>query len=94
MVIPTASDFQAHLNRIFHDARERGVPYLDVKSGDLHRQVGGYPASNHRMPVCCAVMRKNMKVGDSVLYEPPKGNGATLQIRYLAGKGKLEKARN
>ncbi len=83
MLIPTASDFQVQLDKIFHDAIERGLPYLDVRSGDLHRQVGGYPASNHRMPVCCVVMRKNMKAEDAVLYEPPKGSGATLQVRYI-----------
>jgi hypothetical protein len=82
MPTPTASDFQMELNRVFHAAKEKGESHIDVKSGDLHRQVGGYPDPNHRMPVCCDVMRRNMKAGDTILHEPPKGKGATLKIRY------------
>ena len=79
---PTASDFQAQLDQAFQAAQRKGLSYVDVKSGDLHRQVGGYPGANHRMPVCCNVMRQNMRTGDSVLHEPPKGKGASLEIRY------------
>jgi 5-methylcytosine-specific restriction protein A len=61
--IPTAEDFQAELDRILHAAKEEGEPSIDVKSGDLHRRVGGYPAHNHRMPLCCQVMKRNMKGG-------------------------------
>jgi 5-methylcytosine-specific restriction protein A len=55
---------------------------ITIKSGDLHRRVGGYPSHNHRMPVCCHVMRANMRSGDQILAAPPKGDGATLVIRY------------
>lgn len=79
---PTAQDFQDELNKIFTSAQNDGKSYVDVKSGDLHRRVGGYPGTNHRMPVCCYVMRKNMRSGDEILDQPPKGNGATLVIRY------------
>jgi len=80
--MPTASDFQAALDKIFRGAQERGLSRVDVKAGNLHRQVGGYPGNNHRMPVCCSVMRQNMRVGDTIVYEPPKGQGASLTIRY------------
>jgi len=63
-------------------ATNQSSPYIDVKSGDLHSAVGSYPGVNHRMPVCCGVMRSAMKPGDEVLYAPPKGNGASLLIRY------------
>ncbi|MBO4698645.1 hypothetical protein J5690_03425 [bacterium] len=58
--------------------------YVDLTSGDVHRAVGGYPAKNgnHRMPVCCDVMSRAMRGDDEVLFEPPKGKGATLTIRY------------
>jgi len=75
-------DFQNELNHIFSIAQQQGKDYVDVKSGDLHRQVGGYPGPNHRMPVCCDIMKKNMKNGDQILQQPPKGRGATLIIRY------------
>lgn len=77
---PTGLDFEHALVMIF--ARADDQSFVDVRAGDLHRQTGGYPG-NHRMPVCCDVMRKAMQPGDQVLREPPKGNGASLTIRYL-----------
>lgn len=77
---PTADDFQVALDSIFEHARGE---FIDVKSGDLHRMVGGYPGPSHRMPLCCRVMRQNMRPGDSVINEPPKGAGAGLVIRYM-----------
>ncbi|MFA7098268.1 MAG: HNH endonuclease [Gammaproteobacteria bacterium] len=56
--------------------------YVDLVSGDIHREVGGYPGSNHRMPSCCNAIRDIMYNDDEVLYSPKKGNGATLKIRY------------
>ncbi len=79
---PTAQDFQNELDRLFMQAQLQNKPYIDVKSGDLHRKVGGYPGHNHRMPVCCEVMLRNMRKGDQILQQPPKGLGATLVIRY------------
>ena len=80
--MPTADDFQKELGSIFSFAEEKRLTAIIIKSGDLHRLVGGYPGSNHRMPVCCNVMRNDMKKGDEVLSEPPSGEGATLTIRY------------
>ena len=79
---PTAQDFQRALNEIFKSALDKGEVYIDVKSGDLHRKVGCYPGSNHRMPICCDVMKRNMKPVDQLLQQPPKGQGATVVIRY------------
>ena len=57
--------------------------YIDLTSGDIHREIGDYPDStNHRMPVCCDVMYSKMSGDDTVLSAPPKGKGATLTIRY------------
>lgn len=57
--------------------------YIDIVSGNVHRAVGGYPSTNHRMPTCCAVMRELMRGDDMVVSEPPSGKGATLCIRYF-----------
>lgn len=81
-MLPTAQDFQNELDCIFASAQQQGKPYVDVKSGDLHRRIGGYPGHNHRMPVCCEVMKGDMKPGDQILQQPPSGQGATLIIRY------------
>ena len=80
---PTAWDFQNQLMAILNAARQSGKPHIDVESGHLHTQVGEHPNSNHRMPVCCEVMRKMMRTGDSIVNEPPSGEGATLMIRYI-----------
>ena len=80
---PTAWDFQNQLTAILNAARQIGKSYVDVESGSLHRQVGGYPDSNHRMPVCCEVMRRMMRRGDSVLKEPSSEQDTALLIRYM-----------
>lgn len=64
-------------------ARHVGQPYVDVTSGPLHRRLGGYTGRNHRMPMVCGVMRAMMRDGDTIIQQPPKGNGATLTIRYI-----------
>lgn len=79
---PTSKDFQNALGQIFKSAQFGGKTCVDVQSGNLHRIVGGYPNSNHRMPLCCAVMKRNMECDDEILQQPPSGQGATLVIRY------------
>ncbi len=80
--MPTAADFERELLRIFADATRRGQAWVEVEAGALHRAVGGYPGQNHRMPVCCGVMYRHQRAGDTLLHAPPKGKGATLRIRY------------
>jgi 5-methylcytosine-specific restriction protein A len=75
-------DFAGELQKILADAKQRGLPNIRAKSGDLHRRVGGYPGSNHRMPMCCSAMRAMMKDGDIIVEQPPKGNGASLTLEY------------
>ena len=79
---PTAEEFQSELDRIFSSAQQVGKPFIEVTSGDLHRSVGGYPGLNHRIPMCCGVMKRNMKPGDKIVRQPPSGLGATLIVRF------------
>lgn len=72
-------DFQNHLNDIILSAQNKGFQFVDVKCGDLHKRVG---AHSNRMPMCCSVMKNNMRTGDKILHEPPSGQGASLIIRY------------
>jgi hypothetical protein len=81
-MIPTAWDFQNRLVAILNRARQSRQSYVDIESVNLHKEVGGYPDPNHRMPVCCEVMRKLMRPGDSVIKEPLGSQDATLIIRY------------
>lgn len=79
----TAWDFQNQLTAIFNGARKSGKSFIDVTSGHLCKQVGERPVSHQKLPVCCDVMRKMMRAGDSVLTEPLQGQGASLRIRYM-----------
>ena len=80
-----AIEFRNELMKIITIAKEGNKEYVDVKSGDLHSKVGGYPGKNHSMPSCCSVMRQMMGNRDVIVNQPPKGNGATLIIRYYLG---------
>ncbi len=76
-------EFRREIRRQKAEARNAGKPHIDIRSGDLHKKIGGYPGPDHRMPVCCAAMRDEMEgTGDSILAQPPKGDGANLLIRY------------
>jgi hypothetical protein len=58
---------------------------VEINAGLLHRRVGDYPDSvRHRMPVCCRVMFEALDLGygDTILEQPPNGQGANLTIRY------------
>jgi hypothetical protein len=85
---PKAEDFRRALWRLFQQAESLGLSHTDVVAGELHREVGGYPGANHRMPVCCDVMRSMMKAGDMILAMPSSGRGASLVIRYALAREK------
>jgi 5-methylcytosine-specific restriction protein A len=80
--MPSKDDFASELSRQFSDAAARGAPSVDINSGELHRIVGGYPGTDHRMPICCDVMYAEYRTGDAVLSRPPRGKGASVTIRY------------
>jgi hypothetical protein len=81
--LPTASDFEEEIRARW--ALAHGATHLDVNAGELHRKLGGYPARDggHRMPDCCQVMKKLMRAGDTIEQRPPKGQGASLVVRYI-----------
>ena len=73
--------FEAEIQRRIHNMP--GL-WLDINAGDVHRACGGYPGTNHKMPICCHAMRKLMRDSDMILPGgPAKGNGASLTIRYF-----------
>ena len=74
--------FREALETNFEQATARGETFLQVRAGDLHRQVGGYPGSNHNMPGCCSAMRSVRLSTDRTVKAPPKGDGASLTIEY------------
>ena len=75
--------FYEELLRVLQESTKDGRENVDVNTGELHRRIGGYPARDHRMPVCCSVMRFEFSEDcDRVLKAPPSGDGASLTIRY------------
>lgn len=72
--------FRRALEDLFR--RAAGQQFVDISAGQVHRLVGGYPGPDHRMPVCCKVLRRAMAPGDVVVAQPPSGMGASLTIRY------------
>jgi hypothetical protein len=76
-------DFQVALDNIFTSVVQiPGISGIKIKSGDLHEVVGDYTGKDHRMPVCCATMRKNMKEDDKIIGDTPSGQSASLIILY------------
>lgn len=78
----TADEFRKALKKLLDEATGSSNGYLEINAGELHRQVGGYPGKNHVMPTCCAVMRSEMKSGDEIIAQPPRGQGASVTIRF------------
>ena len=85
--MPTIDDFQTELLAQIDRARKQGRPHAEINAGELHRALGGYPTKNakdHSMPTCCNAMRKESERRRAeVVYEPSKGKGASLTIRYF-----------
>jgi len=80
--MPNTTDFERELDEILRAAEDLGLVAVEVKAGNLHKRVGGYPGADHRMPICCDVMYKKMGVGDSIISQPESGKGASVVVRY------------
>jgi len=88
--MPTAGEFREQLLEVFRVAEREHQGTVTVAAGHLHHAVGGYPNKTHRMPVCCEVMLRAMRKGDTILYQPLKGKGARLTIRYLLPRSRVK----
>lgn len=74
----TTSEIRDYILEQKKIARESGKTEMVLKSGDVHNDLG----LKHRHPPVCNAMRQCMNASDVILYQPPKGNGATLRIKY------------
>jgi 5-methylcytosine-specific restriction protein A len=83
--MPDADDFRNEVYRMMLEAMKAGEAFAEINAGELHRRVGDYPGKNHRLPICCEVMRGALApdAGDVILEQPPSGQGASLTIRYV-----------
>jgi hypothetical protein len=87
--MPNTFEFKEALLAHFREAQQEGLREITITAGELHREVGGYPGSSHRLPVCCSVLRQAMLPGDEVVQAPPSGKGASLKIRYQLPRGDM-----
>lgn len=82
MMSATTDEFTRELRSLLVASEQMGLSAVELTAGALHRRVGGYPRTDHRMPSCCGAMRKAMSYKDIVVSEPEQGAGASLRIRY------------
>ncbi|GAB4038689.1 hypothetical protein [Spirosoma jeollabukense] len=80
-MIPQRQDFVDAVHRMFQEATANGDKSVDVIARILHIQAGG-SIGDHRMTICCNVMKQEMKDSDKILYTSPSGLGPTLSIYY------------
>ena len=60
-------------------AQRSNLQSIEINAGALHKSVGAI----NRMPACCNAMNAMTQEGDEIIQAPPKGQGATLTIRYF-----------
>lgn len=78
----TANDVRIYIDKLLQEAKIQGKDYIDLVSGDIHKQLG----MKNRMPQVCRIMYEKMIPGDEILHTTPSGKSSTIEIRY-----KLEK---
>ncbi len=74
----TADDVRQYIEKLLQEAKMIGEDYIDLVSGDIHKQMG----MKNRMPQICRIMYEKMMPGDEVLHTTPSGKSTTIKIRY------------
>jgi len=64
---PNAEAFRAEVLRLIHAAAQQGLRYVEIRAGDVHRNLGGV---GNRQPTCCGAMRSLFQAGDSIVRLP------------------------
>lgn len=90
---PNAEGFRKALSAVFESCSLAGKDIVEIRAGDLHREVGDYPGPNHRLSVCCYVMTKEIRDGDEILQTTPSGIGANLIVRYRIPRPVIKSAK-
>ena len=81
--IPEKADFEKALSDWFREDEQEESPFVDIRADELHARIGDYPGPFHRMATCCEVMYENYHPAtDKIMQFPPKGKGASMEIRY------------
>jgi hypothetical protein len=78
----SVDDFKNAIKTLFQTAQVKGQETISIKAGDLHEQVVGDRSTPNRMPTCCSAMEAFRGAQDKIVYRPPKGKGANLEIEF------------
>ena len=90
--MPDAEDFRQALAGFLSEAERDGRTQVEVSAAQLHRALGGYPGVNHRIPICCSVMRTSMREGDSIVISPAAGIGPAFTVRFMLPRSRAGSA--
>lgn len=81
----TVDDIRHYIDKLLQEAKMRGEEYIDLVSGDIHKQLG----MKDRMPQVCRIMYEKMLPGNEVLHTTPSGKSSTIKIRYYLKQRKV-----
>lgn len=74
----TTEEIRQYIKQLKNNSRATGKNSLILTARDIHRNLN----LKSRYPMVCNAMRDCMNNGDTILFQPPKGNSSTLEIEY------------
>ena len=75
----STSDIRTFISKIIDQSRLDGLEYVDIVSGDVHKQM----RLDNKMPSVCSAMYTLMNEKDVILHSTPSGKSSTIKIRYF-----------
>ena len=75
----TTAEIRAYVQERKALAKEQGLPYLVLRSGDIHRKL----QLKNYMPSVCNAMYQCMSDGDRILHTTPSGKSSTIEVQYF-----------
>ena len=72
------TEIREYIDELKSKAAKSGERTLILTARDIHGELN----LKSRYPMVCNAMRQCMREGDSILFQPPKGNSSTLEIEY------------
>lgn len=73
---------ELELQKIFDKAYAEGRKEITLVSKEFFEMMEEKPKYRDCIPMCCKVMKDNIKDGDQVLYHTPSWQSHTLKIKY------------
>ena len=75
----STEDIRRYIKELKRIAMEEGKVSLVLIARDIHGDLN----LKSRYPMVCNAMRQCMEENDVILFQPPKGNSSTLEIKYM-----------